>query len=211
MFLQRYCRTKQGKKHSYYALVESVRTEAPAHASMSSPIWANSSVTRNAVGNGPSPFTAVRGVPSNCNCFPMTTKCRSPIIPTSFVFVSIGSGWSQWSAFQRCLAGALVMALCRSGPDRRSSCAAGQRDRGTRRCRGHQGHQPSVPTMQRVRLGRRLEWQHGPRGSARRTDNLELGQIQLGEIELETTSGQKLALRRVAPARTLNKNASWTR
>ena len=64
MFLRRYTRTKDGKAHTYYGLVESVRTAAGPRQQVS-PTSANSTMIRNDAGNAPWSFTTGRAKTSN--------------------------------------------------------------------------------------------------------------------------------------------------
>ena len=91
MFLRRYVRTKAGKQHAYFALVESVRTEAGPRQHVVAYLGelnADQESRRAGTGNAPSSSTTARAMPSNCACFPMTTPCRCPTIPMSFACAS---------------------------------------------------------------------------------------------------------------------------
>ena len=94
MFLRRYRRTKNGKTHTYYAIVESVRTQAGPRQRVVAHLG-SSTTTRNADGNAPSGSTTSRARIVNSVYSRTTTSVSSPDDP-DIVRINLKSvGWAN--------------------------------------------------------------------------------------------------------------------
>ena len=146
MFLRRYHRTKDGKTHTYYALVESVRTEAGPRQRVVAHLgelnhdeerrWQRTVVFHNRQGEG----RQLRLFPDDDH---VDSARRSRRRPDQLEIRGLG----QPSSVRRRLAGALALATSQARRDRRPACSPGQRDDSSRRHRGHRGDQPLVRTL----------------------------------------------------------------
>ena len=168
MFLRRYTRTKYGKTHTYYALVESVCAPRPGCASTSSPTSASSTTTRNDAGSARSSFTIARGKTGNFASSPMPSPSPCPMIP-----ISCGSASTRWagpipaaSAMSGWACGSLV-----SSTSMRSLTATSPRERrrsGPRTSWPSRSSTASLRPLERIRPGGALVSVHRPGGPARR-------------------------------------------
>src|ERR1700745_1003683 len=143
MFLRRYTRNKDGKTHTYYALVESVRTDAGPRQHVVAYLgelnhdqerrWQRTVVFHNRQGQA-----------QQLRLFPDDDPVPLPEDP-DIVRVRLSSvGWTNARRF-----GGLDTVPARALPPRKPPPPP-------RRHRGHRSHQSSLCPLQRVRPGRTL-------------------------------------------------------
>ena len=124
MFLRKYTHTKAGTTHTYFALVESVRTEAGPRQDIV-PTLANSTPTRNATGNARSSSTIARAIPSNSALFPDNDAIPLPDDPDVVRVRVHRHRLDQCPLPRRCLSRPLAVGPCsNSTPSSNATCPA---------------------------------------------------------------------------------------
>src|SRR5512142_2334805 len=167
MFLRRYTRTKDGKTHTYYALVESVRTESGPRQHVVAYLgelnhdqercWQRTVVFHNR-----------QGEDRQLRLFPDAEPVPLPDDP-EVVQIRLGSvGWTKSPPLRRCLVGPVALEVPPPRRDRRPPRPPGQGNGPARRHRGDRGHQPPLRPLQRIHTGGALVSLHEPGGPARR-------------------------------------------
>lgn len=169
MFLRRHRRTKNGKTHIYYALVESVRTEAgPRQRVVAHLGELNHEQERR--WQRTVRFHNQQGEDRQLRLFPDDNQVSSPSDP-DIVRIDLKSvGWANPRQFGDVWLGALALETSEARRDSRLACSSRQGNDPPRRHRGYRGDQPFVLTLLGICAGRALvcvDWPGGPSGYSR--------------------------------------------